>query len=315
MTHLISIIIPVYNRENLILETLKSISAQTYKSWECIIVDDGSIDDTAQIVLNYANKDARFIYKKRPENLIKGANSSRNYGLKFAKGNVVKWFDSDDIMLPNHLEMALEYLVKNHLDFVVTQSLNFDDVTKEFLGSEFKTIEDINLITPENFAKNVIGWMTIDFLAMKNAILPIEFNEQISIGDEYNYFIRLLNYKLRCGILEEVLSHRRIHSGSIMKAKTKSAMDVNLNKIILKYQTAIDLEPFKNVGLIKWFLSGYMQISHGLVKEKMVPKYLIPATKLIIKYYGLKTMMLYVVSLGVGLFFKNGYRLLKYARQ
>ena len=62
----VSIIIPVFNRESLILETLDSIKHQTYKNWECILIDDGSTDNTIKIINDYVLDDARFKLFKRP---------------------------------------------------------------------------------------------------------------------------------------------------------------------------------------------------------------------------------------------------------
>ena len=103
---LISIIIPTFNRAHYIQETLDSILNQTYINWECIIIDDGSEDNTQEVLAKYLKKDVRFQFHIRPENRPKGANSCRNYGFELSKGDLIKWFDSDDIMLPNHIEIA-----------------------------------------------------------------------------------------------------------------------------------------------------------------------------------------------------------------
>lgn len=100
---MISLIIPTYNRAHYISDTLDSVLKQTYTQWECIIVDDGSTDDTASIINTYVQQDNRFIYVKRPKDYPKGGNGARNYGYKIAKGEFVNWFDDDDIMLPNFL--------------------------------------------------------------------------------------------------------------------------------------------------------------------------------------------------------------------
>src|SRR5690606_1022644 len=105
---LVSIIIPTYNRAHLLGETLDSVLAQTYTNWECIIVDDGSTDTTADILKTYCDKDARFQYHKRPDIYQSGGNGARNYGLVLSKGEYVQWFDSDDIMYDNYIELKVE---------------------------------------------------------------------------------------------------------------------------------------------------------------------------------------------------------------
>ena len=125
-TPLISIIIPTYNRAQLIKETLDSILGQTYANWECIIVDDGSTDTTLVTLENYCNKDSRFQFYSRPKNRVKGANACRNYGYSKSKGEFIQWFDSDDIMHTNHLEEKMKVFEQNpNLDFVVCNYKTF----------------------------------------------------------------------------------------------------------------------------------------------------------------------------------------------
>ena len=69
---LVSVIIPTYNRAHLIGETLDSVLAQTYQNWECIIVDDGSSDDTDEVIGEYVKKDNRFKYYHRPDEHLPG---------------------------------------------------------------------------------------------------------------------------------------------------------------------------------------------------------------------------------------------------
>jgi glycosyltransferase involved in cell wall biosynthesis len=90
---LVSIIIPTYNRAHLIGETLDSVLAQTYQNWECIVVDDGSSDNTDKVVGKYVQKDSRFKYYHRPDEHLPGGNGARNYGFKMSKGEYVNWFD------------------------------------------------------------------------------------------------------------------------------------------------------------------------------------------------------------------------------
>ena len=83
---LISIIIPIFNRASLLSETLDSILAQTYSHWECIIVDDGSTDNTQDVIDRYLKLDSRFRCFSRPSNRPKGANACRNFGYEKSKG-------------------------------------------------------------------------------------------------------------------------------------------------------------------------------------------------------------------------------------
>jgi glycosyltransferase involved in cell wall biosynthesis len=108
MIPLISIIIPTFNRAHIIGETLDSIIAQSYTDWECIIVDDGSTDDTEVVIAEYINNDSRFKFYKRPKHREKGPNSCRNFGFEKSKGHLIHWFDSDDLLFNNALELYLK---------------------------------------------------------------------------------------------------------------------------------------------------------------------------------------------------------------
>jgi len=101
---LISIIIPTYNRAHLIGETLDSIIAQTYQNWECIVVDDGSDDDTEEVMKSYIQNDNRIYYYHRPEEHLPGGNGARNFGFEKSTGEYIQWFDSDDLMEPNSIK-------------------------------------------------------------------------------------------------------------------------------------------------------------------------------------------------------------------
>jgi glycosyltransferase involved in cell wall biosynthesis len=104
---LVSIIIPAYNYGHLIGQTLDSLHAQTYADWECVVVDDGSTDDTAEVVAGYAERDARFRYV-RQENGRQAA--ARNTGLRSCAGEYIQFLDADDMIEDEKLARQVEYL-------------------------------------------------------------------------------------------------------------------------------------------------------------------------------------------------------------
>lgn len=104
MSAIVSIIIPTFNRATIISETLHSVSNQSFVHWECLVIDDGSTDNTEELVQNFIEKDARFHYYKRPDSYKKGANGCRNYGYTLSKGQFINWLDSDDLFSEDKLE-------------------------------------------------------------------------------------------------------------------------------------------------------------------------------------------------------------------
>ena len=115
----ISVLMPAYNAEKYIGEAIESILNQTYKDFEFIIINDGSIDRTEDIILSY--DDPRIIYLKNKEN--SGIVASLNNGLKQAKGQYVARMDADDISLPTRFEKQLQYMESNQHIFVLGTSL------------------------------------------------------------------------------------------------------------------------------------------------------------------------------------------------
>src|SRR5690606_34746706 len=83
-----------------------------YQNWECIIVDDGSTDNTEALIKEYLKSDGRFQYFIRPPNLPKGVSNSRNYGLEKSNGELINFFDSDDIMLTGFLKKRIEIFMR-----------------------------------------------------------------------------------------------------------------------------------------------------------------------------------------------------------
>lgn len=122
---LVSIIIPVYNRESLLTETLDSIMSQSFSDWECIVIDDGSTDKSNEVAEKFALKDNRFKVFIRPERYKAGGNGSRNYGFELSKGKYINWFDSDDVMLPDFIKTKIE-MMREDLSFVISGGFFWD---------------------------------------------------------------------------------------------------------------------------------------------------------------------------------------------
>ena len=120
---LVSIIIPCYNNGHLLHETLDSLKRQTYQNWECIIVNDGSPDNTEQVALAYADSDSRFKYIFQ-EN--KGVSAARNKGIELANGAYIQLLDGDDILEPDKFAAHVQYLQQHpDVDMVYGDALYF----------------------------------------------------------------------------------------------------------------------------------------------------------------------------------------------
>lgn len=242
MKPLISIVIPTYNRAQLLVETLDSILAQTYLNWECIIIDDESTDNT-EVAIAFYLKDNRFQYYKKPNNRPKGANACRNYGLEVSKGKWVKWFDSDDVMLPDLLEN--QYNAIDNEDVSVCRILKYNFVTSNALASN--QIQSQNLI--EDYLTNKIAFYVSGPL-WKRTFLEKQkflFDETISNLDDWDFNLRMLYASPRIVFVDEALILYRIHKDSLshevgklnreeikseFKAREKHIELLNHNKLV-----------------------------------------------------------------------------------
>ena len=115
---MISIIIPLYNKEKFIIKTIQSLLAQTNKDWECIIVDDGSTDHSAELIKSINNPNIHYIKKENG-----GVSSARNLGVKHSQGEYILYLDADDVLLPDCIE-----IIQN----TINRYKNFDIYTGNF---------------------------------------------------------------------------------------------------------------------------------------------------------------------------------------
>ena len=212
---LVSIIIPTYNRAHLIGETLDSVLAQTYTSWECIVVDDGSTDDTDKLLAAYCEKDSRFQYHHRPNNRPKGANACRNYGFELSKGEYVNWFDDDDVMHKNKLFIQVKALENSDYNFSVCQTLVFENTVENIVGLRSENIysEDIFF----DYLTQKISWLTQAPLWKKSFLQTFDylFDEGLQAAQEWEFHCRVLSYCNDYVVINEPLVYIRQHQNSV----------------------------------------------------------------------------------------------------
>ena len=187
-TPFFSVIVPTYNRAHLISPTISSILSQTYPHFELIIVDDGSTDNTEEVVRQFVS-DRVFYYKK--DNAERAA--ARNYGTHKAKGDYVNWFDSDDMMLPDNLKQAAELIVKNSNPEMIAMCHQHVDTEGRTLHTESYPEEiNGNLYKSNPMANSPV-------MVRRDIALTNQFNEDrgLSGSEDYELWLRLAaQYKI-----------------------------------------------------------------------------------------------------------------------
>jgi len=243
--HFVSIIIPNYNRASLIGETLESIISQTYENWECIIVDDGSTDNSVLVILEYVKKDSRFQLSQRPDDYSKGANACRNIGIQKAQGDYIIFFDSDDLMLENHIEQKLETIRSGDYDFIVARSRYFNNPENKN-PLNYRELGKIP-ITADNYIQKKINWITFDPIIRTDVARSIRFTEKNRSAEEYNYFVKLVLTTEKAIAIDEILTKRRIHEGSY-QVNLKTEKDIAINQFHYFYDTFLEV---RHMGISK----------------------------------------------------------------
>jgi len=219
MSPKVSIIIPTFNRADLLRQTLASVQQQTFQDWECIVVDDGSTDNNEQVTLEFSDQDARFRFLTRPDNLAKGANSCRNFGFSQSKGEFVNWFDSDDVMLPGFLKAKLD-AVRNGIDLVICTGWYASENLEQ--GAAIPIDIEGNLFSDYVMWKAMI--LTPSVLFRRSFLSSRElFLSRMSRGQEAEFFSRIF-YELnqaQVAIVPEKLFLYRQHEQSKTFRNTK----------------------------------------------------------------------------------------------
>jgi glycosyltransferase involved in cell wall biosynthesis len=229
---LVSIIIPTYNRAHLIGETLDSVLAQTYQNWECIIVDDGSTDNTDEVVSKYVQNDSRFKYYHRPKEYWPGGNDARNYGFEVSKGKYVNWFDSDDLMLPEKIEKQIQVIKDTNLDMITCYALGFYDDIKKNSYFEYFNPKKINSKTPSyDLLNGNLNFSTPGPLWRRGFLTNKElFDERLKKSQEADFNFRISINGLKFKYIEKPLYIiRRNRNENKIKRKK---LDNDLNFII-----------------------------------------------------------------------------------
>jgi len=197
MTPNVSVIMPVYNGENVIVDAVQSVLNQTYSDFELIIVDDCSIDNTAGKVRELAQQDSRIIIMQNITNL--GAAASRNRGCNCARGKYLAFLDSDDLWVADKLDEQVSYMESNESDFSYS-SFGFMDSKGKYLGKDYlvpKSIKYEGLL-----CKNVILCSSV--MIKTTAFQDHKFDNRF-FHEDLRLWLELLREGKQAGGLEEVL--------------------------------------------------------------------------------------------------------------
>ena len=254
---LISIVTPTYNRADLFNETINSVLRQTYRNFELIIADDGSDDNTEEIVKAFG--DPRIIYMFLDHTGIPA--TARNRAIEVAKGEYIALLDSDDLWLPNKLESSLR-LLKLNSDVALVCS-------NEYLYNGGKTTEllqknisnDKRILSKDLIEGNIVSSSTV--VIHKKVFEDVgKFNESIKFRavEDYHLWLRV-NRKYEIYYCNEPLGFYRIHDGSIRLDNEKSL--INLRNVFLDL---IGNKYYQDIGILNKIIERRRDVELVLLK-------------------------------------------------
>jgi glycosyltransferase involved in cell wall biosynthesis len=197
---LVSVIVPSYNYGHLIAETLSCVQAQTLKNWECLVVDDGSTDNTEEVVSSFVTRDSRIRYFKQ-DNQKQAA--ARNTGIQNSNGTYFQFLDADDLIEPRKLELHTAYLEGHpEIDIVYSGGRYFrsENPNERLLSRRYSMWEDGNSWMPEvsGSGNDVLSKLLKNNIMVVNSPLVrrsrIEtvglFNISLTPVEDWEYWIR-----------------------------------------------------------------------------------------------------------------------------
>ena len=275
-----SIILPTYNRANLISKAIRSVVYQTYQNWELIVVDDGSTDNTKKVVEEFVRADNRIIYLSQKN---KERSAARNNGIKCAAGEFICFLDSDDLYYKTHLEEFKKLIIESKFQ----KGLYFSGLS---YGKYCNEKEEYNLSYSNNIEFVLINTIGTPRACISKELLKENlFNENIRISEDKELWVRILKnnplfYHRQKTFIEIEHNERSVNLGSEFENLKILRFIISNNKKLIrrKYKKLvisaayfnISKRQIKNGKLSKAFyyilLSLFFNLKNSLTKHKVL---------------------------------------------
>lgn len=234
---LVSVIMPAYNCEKYIEEAIHSVMTQTYKEWELIIIDDGSVDSTVETIKQILNKENRIRFFKNEKNI--GVSKTRNRGISLANGEWIAFLDSDDKWRKDKLEKQMIHAEKLSVDFLFTGSSYINEEGKFYKGI-FEVPEEVDY--KKLRTHNVISCSSV--IIKKRFFRHVKM-ENDDMHEDYALWLQILAIGIKAHGVNEPLLIYRISKDSksgnklkTLKMTYKAFRFVGIKKIQSMYFTS-----------------------------------------------------------------------------
>nr|WP_304054037.1 glycosyltransferase family 2 protein [Enterocloster clostridioformis] len=216
----VTIVTPSWNSEKYIIETIKSVQAQTYKNWEMIIVDDCSTDKTVEIVQKISEEDPRVRVLVQPEN--EGAAKARTRAMQAGTGRYVAYLDADDIWKPEKLEKQIQFMEEKKCGFSCTSYEVIDDRgnPKNKYVHMLPKVDYVGFLT-NNLLQTVGIMVDTNIVSKKYLVMP-----NIRRRQDAATWLQILKAGFMCYGLDEILAEYRRTEGSLSSNKLKAVKGI-----------------------------------------------------------------------------------------
>lgn len=249
----VTVILPTYNRSSFLKETIQSVLNQSHENLELIVVDDGSTDNSKEIVELIVDKRVKYFYKKNG-----GVSSARNFGIDLAEGDFISFVDSDDLLDSNKLEAQLKAFASDDtIDAVYCLTDVCDYVSGESLlnreSSKFsETLPEGSILIDLLSGRARPVFYVIPMLFKRKVFDKLRFNETLKVFEDKDFVLRLCKDFKLFGLKDFLYIYRK-HDGSS----------------ITESHSVIDEEKY-NIKIINDFIND----SRGVLKPALVRGYL-----------------------------------------
>jgi teichuronic acid biosynthesis glycosyltransferase TuaG len=271
---LVSVIMPAYNAADFIEESIRCVQAQTYSNWELIVVDDGSIDQTATIVKALMGSDIRIKYIYQQNQRLGAA---RNTGLKAAQGDWIAYLDSDDIWMPQKLEKQLQVASEYNADVVFSKGYILANETQQLTPYEsvYGLYQGADIYKQLNFANPIPVLAVIMKRSIVTAIGLQDTDPKAYGCEDWDYWLRISKAGMVFYGINEFLFKYRVHSNGMSQNRLRMQLSEcfviykNLEPALLTIRELNDVK-IKLLKLVKYIVPQLF----NTVQANLIPYFL-----------------------------------------
>lgn len=257
MKFLVSIIVPCYNQAQYLDEALQSVLNQTYENWECIIVNDGSPDDTEEIAQKWVRKDSRFIYYSKKNG---GVSSARNMALEVVKGDYIQFLDCDDFLYKEKIKLSLDVInkrIENNIEIIVSDFRMFVDNPDKTLSPYCNLNNELLNFESLLFYWNATFSIPIHCGFFKASLFEnIRFPENMTAHEDWIVWVSIFKTGCKALFLDKILVLYRMNPSSRVKSKSLYEDQLKACEFFKSYLSDQEFYKFSMLLISRYYLSN-----------------------------------------------------------